>query len=105
MRAATALAVALAAGATRADETSAPIGHLAFRDHTVTLSASAAGPRFTLRDREGSLLESELTLEELIAREPEVGHLVESAVAGGLIWAGGKYGADADSSAFGLREP
>lgn len=74
-------AAIFSAAAVRADEALVAIGQLALRDHTVIIGSSGAGLRYTVRDRDGAILEWAVTLEELIARQPEIGRLVESAVA------------------------
>jgi hypothetical protein len=62
----------------------AVIGHLQSRNHKVTLHASAAsveGPRFTVRAKDGRVLATELSLDELSARHPELFNLYQDSVA------------------------
>jgi len=75
------LAVASSPRPATGGESPVPIVQLALADHLVTIASSAEGPRFTVRDRDFALLASAVTLEELSAREPALGRLLESALA------------------------
>lgn len=65
-----------------------PLGKLQFRDHAIVMSSRGGETRYTVFDAEGTLLDEVLTLDEVLARHPELHSLLESAVAGGVIWAG-----------------
>ncbi len=70
-----------------------PVVHLAFREHIVTLIRGEEGPRYTVRDVDGTLRHERLTERELISSYPELHRKLRSAVADGarsgtLLWAG-----------------
>lgn len=62
-------------------ESAAVIGHLQSRNHKVTLHASPDGARFTVRAKDGRVLATELSLDELSARHPELFNLYQDSVA------------------------
>ncbi len=80
------------AGAALADDDTLSIVKLAFRDHTVTISSSPEGLRYTVRDRSGTLLGENLTEQELLAAHPKLHSQIRSSYAddgaGSFIWAG-----------------
>jgi len=80
------------AGAALADDETLSIVKLAFRDHTVTISSSPEGLRYTVRDRSGTLLGENLTEQELFAAHPKLHSQIRSSYAddgtGSFIWAG-----------------
>jgi hypothetical protein len=61
------------------------VGHVRTRDATVTIRAGADGPLYTVRSPEGEILVAGVTGEELAARFPGLGEVVEHGVAD---WAG-----------------
>jgi hypothetical protein len=59
----------------------AVIGHLQSRNHKVTLHASTDGARFTVRAKDGRVLATELSLDELSAQHPELFKIYQDSVA------------------------
>ena len=57
------------------------IVHLASRDHVVSITASPDGPRYTAKTREGVLLATGLTLQELQEQHPDVYQRLAPAIA------------------------
>ena len=90
--AALALAVPLFGHASNADDETAAIVHLGFRDHIVTNSSSPRGPLYSVRTPSGELLNENLTDQELLAAHPELYSHIRSGVAGddsaSFVWAG-----------------
>ena len=79
-------------GAALADDDTLSIVKLAFRDQIVTISSSAEGLRYTVRDSSGALLGEDLTEQELLAAHPKLHSQIQSGYAsdadGSFIWAG-----------------
>ena len=75
-----------------ADDEAISIGHLAFRDHIVTISSSPQGPRYSVRTKSGTPLSENLTDEQLQAAHPKLHSHIRSSYAGdesgSFIWAG-----------------
>ncbi len=90
------LAIPVFAHADSADDEALSIVHLAFRDHTVTITASPQGPRYSVRTTSGTLLSEDLTEDRLLAAHPRLHSLIRSSYAsdqsGGFIWAGRSEG-------------
>jgi len=86
------LAIPVFAHADSADDEALAIVHLAFRDHTITITASPQGPRYSVRTTSGTLLSEDLTEDQLLAAHPKLHSHIRSSVAsdqsGGFIWAG-----------------
>ena len=57
------------------------IGHLKGRDHTLTIYSSADGPRFTV-SKEGKVLATEISLDQLRARHRDLFQKYQGAFAG-----------------------
>jgi hypothetical protein len=78
--------------ASLADEETRSIVELKFRDHSVTISSSAEGLRYSVRDSSGALLGENLTERELLAAHPKLHAQIQSGYAsdadGSFIWAG-----------------
>jgi hypothetical protein len=78
--------------ASLADNDTLSIVKLAFRDHTVTISSSPEGIRYSVRDSSGALLSEDLTEHELLAAHPKLHSQIRSGHAGdasgSFIWAG-----------------
>ena len=79
-------------GASFADDETLSIVKLAFRDHTVTISSSPEGIRYSVRSSSGALLSENLTEQELLAAHPKLHSQIHSGYAddatGSFIWAG-----------------
>ena len=79
-------------GASLADDKTLSIVKLAFRDHTVTISSSPEGLRYTVCDSSETLLSENLTEQELLAAHPKLHSQIRSGHAGdadgSFIWAG-----------------
>ena len=78
--------------ASLADDETLSIVKLAFRDHTVTISSSPDGLRYTVCDSTETPLSENLTEEELLAAHPKLYSQIRSGHAGNadgsFIWAG-----------------
>src|SRR5437868_1906011 len=57
------------------------LGKLETRDSVITYYSTIGGARFTVRGRDGSLVAANVTFDELRARRPDLGELVETSVA------------------------
>jgi hypothetical protein len=66
---------------TAPDPAPATIGHLKFRDRSVTVKATTRGLRYTVRDKEGRTLHENLPAQELRARVPDLYRLITDSVA------------------------
>jgi hypothetical protein len=79
-------------GASLADDETRSIVKLAFRDHTVTISSSPEGLRYTVCDSAETPLSENLTEQELLAAHPKLHSQIRSGHAGdangSFIWAG-----------------
>ena len=79
-------------GASFADDETLSIVKLAFRDHTVTISSSPEGLRYTVCDSAETPLSENLTEQELLAAHPKLHSQIRSGHAGdangSFIWAG-----------------
>ena len=79
-------------GASLANDDKLSIVKLAFRDHTVTISSSPEGIRYTVLDSSGALLSENITEQELLAAHPKLHSQIRSGYAnddsGSFIWAG-----------------
>ena len=75
-----------------ADDDTLSIVKLAFRDHTVTISSSPEGLRYTVCDSAETPLSENLTEQELLAAHPKLHSQIRSGHAGdangSFIWAG-----------------
>ena len=67
-------------------EANAPVGILKSQGQEVLLHATPDGPRYSLRDDDGSLVARELTREELAENFPEIYEDLKS------LWAGNEAG-------------
>ncbi len=78
--------------ASLADDETLSIVKLAFRDHTVTISSSPEGLRYSVCDSSGTPLSENLTEQELLAAHPKLHSQIRSGYAddatGSFIWAG-----------------
>jgi hypothetical protein len=78
--------------ASLADDETLSIVKLAFRDHTVTISSSPEGLRYSVCDSSDALLSENLTEQELLAAHPKLHSQIRSGHAGDasgtFIWAG-----------------
>ncbi|MBW2691931.1 MAG: hypothetical protein JRE57_04770 [Deltaproteobacteria bacterium] len=78
--------------ASLADDETLSIVKLAFRDHTVTISSSPEGLRYTVCDSAETPLSENLTEQELLAAHPKLHSQIRSGHAGdangSFIWAG-----------------
>ena len=78
--------------ASLADEATRSIVKLEFRDHSVTISSSAEGLLYSVRDSSGALLGENLTEQQLSEAHPKLHSQIQSGYAsdadGNFIWAG-----------------
>ena len=85
------LATLLLTHAALADNEAPSIVQLAFRDHIVTISSSPDGPQYSVRTTSGTLLNENLTDEQLLAAHPKLHSQIHSSYAsdesGSFIWA------------------
>ncbi len=64
------------------------IGHLKTRDQVITITAGPDGPLYTIKSKEGELIASNLSGEELASRFPDLHEKIEKSLADPKIWAG-----------------
>jgi hypothetical protein len=70
----------------RPTQTSGPVvGHLKTRDRVITIRSGAAGPLYTVKAEDGTILASDLPADELAARFPDLKQVVQGGIAD---WAG-----------------
>ena len=62
-------------------EPGAPIGHLQFRDHFVSIASGPDGPRYTVRTKEGEVVGADLDEAALRAQHPELHRRLTDSVA------------------------
>jgi hypothetical protein len=75
-----------------AEDEALPIVHVAYRDYIVTITSPPQAPRYSVRTRSGTLLNEDLTEDQLLAAHPKLHSELRSSYAGdesgSLIWAG-----------------
>lgn len=64
------------------------IGHLKTRDQVITITAGPDGPLYTIKSKEGAVIASHLSGEELASRFPDLHKKIEKSLADPKIWAG-----------------
>ena len=64
------------------------IGRLKTRDQVITITAGPDGPLYTIESKEGELIATNISGEELASRFPDLHEKIEKSLADSKLWAG-----------------
>lgn len=64
------------------------IGSLETKQGVIVITSGPAGPRYTVRGKDGAVIAERLSESELQAKHPEFHRRIKGAIADGTVWAG-----------------